>query len=137
MFEILSLFFVLETFLYQFDFVESELKITELQALKIVFWILIFIITLLLYVRTDIEYTPQDDDIKISPFSGAIFSKYIIRLLIFTLFTVCGTVFLRQIKISFSNPEFIYFWYMVGALIILEVGRLVVRLTSWMENNRK
>jgi len=127
MFEILALFFILQAFLYSID-PKLYIDITEkeISALKIIFWVLIFLISFVLYIKTDIEYTPKDDDITTSALTGAVLSKYIMRLLIYTLFVITAVLFWRQIKISFSNSYFIHFWIGLGVLVIFEIFRIAV-----------
>jgi len=126
-FEILALFFVLQAFLYSIDLkLYSDITEKEISALKIIFWVLIFLITLLLYIETEIEYTTEDDNIMTSIFTGAVLSKYVMRLLIYTLFIITAVLFWRQIIISFSNSYFVYFWFGLGSLVIFEIFRIAV-----------
>jgi len=126
-FEMLVFFFALQTFLYSIDQRDYEgIGQKEISALKIIFWILIFLIIFLLYVETDKEYTPKEDDIRTSIFEGSVLSKYFIRLLIYILFTIIAVIFYRQIKISFNNSYFIYFWIGLVSSVVLEILRIIV-----------
>jgi hypothetical protein len=124
MFEIIVFFFALQTFLYSIN-PQSVGDITpeEIGALKIVFWILIFIITLLLYIQTDSEYKPEEDKFDASLFTGAIFSKYFVRLLIYTLLLISASIFGKQLTLSFHNRDFEFFWIAAGMGIFFEIIR--------------
>jgi len=140
LFEILALFFILETFLYSIDLTNiSDITNREVSALKIIFWILIFLISLLLYIKTDIEYTEKDDNITTSFFTGAVFSKYLIRLIIFILLSVNTHLLFRQLKISFNNRYFQFFWIGIGVLLFFEIVRVFIFLLQkyFKKENRK
>jgi hypothetical protein len=126
LFDLLAIFFVFETFLYSVNFsLIKDFTDKEASALKIVFWFLIFIISLLLYVKTDLEYSQADDEIWTSIFEGAVLSKFLVRLIIFVMFSIVSTLFWRQLEISVHNIYFGYFWVGLICLLFLEAVRII------------
>ncbi len=124
LFEILALFFVAETFFYstvQFDF-----DTTMLSALKVIFWILLFLVTFLLYIKTEMEYSQKDDSIMTSLFQGAILSKYLIRVILLTFFFIIIKLLYYQIKLNWDNPHLFILWFSMILLIFFEFERILI-----------
>lgn len=130
--EILSLFFVLQTFLYQPSLSNSGLLEIEIKALKLVFWIFILISSFLLYVQSELNYSKEEDDNKTSVFYGSVLGKYTIRLLIYIIFSTVAVITVREITMSFSNHYFVIFWTGLLALIIIET----IRKAGELRNNK-
>lgn len=136
MFEIITFFFALQTFLYSTNLqLQTDITIEQISALKIIFWILIFIIIFLLYVKTETDYKVKEDQYMASIFSGAILSKYFMRSIILILFSISFVIFGRQLEISFRNSYFQIFWLGLLVMIIFEIARFLKQKLS--KSNKK
>ncbi len=137
LFDMLALFFVFETFIYSVDLKNSvEFGSLEVSALKVVFWILIFIINLLLYIKTDMEYTQEDDYIGNSIFRGAALSKFILRIIIFILLSVNTVLLFREMKIAIHNSYFSILWIGLGMIVFFEITRTLFNYYKPIRKNK-
>ncbi len=122
----LALFFIFQTFLYSSNFNGAgEFQLPEVKALKAVFWILIFLVTVILYMETDSRFMEGEGFRAMTRpiFHKARFAKVVVRLLIYILVTIDAVLLFRELRLVLWNIYFSYLWVGIGVMILLELIR--------------
>ena len=118
--EIFSFLIVAQSFIYS-----SELRgvgAESIDAFKIVFWIMIFLIIILLQVSTVIElHRDMNNKLLGTIFDGANFMKTVMRLLTLVLLLASIPIFVKQIEQSVHNTLFSIFYGSLLLAVVLEI----------------
>lgn len=122
--EIFSFLIVAESFIYSAN--PQELGAQNLEAFKIILWILVFLVILLLQISTVVELQKEGAKIIGTIFEGANFMKTILRLLTFVLLLASVSIFVQEIQLSLHNLLFSIFYGSLALLAIFEVIAFVV-----------
>lgn len=131
LYELLGLFFVAETFLYNTNFGDAQVfNIAILSAIKIIFWIFLLLVALIIYIKVDTEITDKEDNIFSSLFKNALFIRFFLRAVLWVLFITIALLLWQQLKINWRNGYLFFIWFTVGTLIFLEIIRFILNLIN-------
>lgn len=116
--EIFSFLMVAQSFIYSAN--PQDLGLQSISALKIVLWVLIFLVILLLQLSTAVELKREGEHIFGPVFKEANFMKIIMRFLTLVLLLALVPIFVKQIETSFHNGLFTVFYGSLAFVIVLE-----------------
>lgn len=116
----------MQTFFYSADIENFDNNI--LSALKIIFWIIILLISFLLYIKSEISISRKEDSFKTPLLRGPIFVKYVLRGIFFIIFYTTLKLVWAQLKINYNNHFLVFLWVTPGFLLIIEFVKYIIRV---------